>query len=119
MRCSLQRARSLNSKSDIFAHKTPNDINKLSKLQYEIISTSSKYVKQGGHLVYSTCTILKKENQDIVDKFLKNNPDFESVPVNIAINSLKIGDYVQLMPHISDTNGFLSQRSGANETIAN
>jgi 16S rRNA (cytosine967-C5)-methyltransferase len=96
----------LNSKSDILAHKTPNDINKLTKLQYEIISTSSKYVKQGGHLVYSTCTILKKENQDIVDKFLKNNPDFESVPVNIAINSLKIGDYVQLMPHISDTNGF-------------
>lgn len=96
----------LNSRSDIFEHKTLDIINELTKLQYEIISTSSKYVRQGGRLIYSTCTILKKENQDIVNKFLRNNPDFESAPVNIAVNSLNIGNYVQLMPHISDTDGF-------------
>lgn len=96
----------IDSKADIFEHKTQNDINELTKLQYSIISTSSRYVKPGGYLIYSTCTILKKENQDIVNKFLKNNTGFEAEPINISVNSLKIGKYIQLMPHISNTGGF-------------
>lgn len=96
----------ISSKADIFEHKTLDNIEELTKLQYKILSTSAKYVKQGGYLIYSTCTILKRENQDIVDTFLSQNPDFESEPVDIAVDSLKIGNYVQLMPHISNTEGF-------------
>ncbi|HEY8444363.1 MAG TPA: 16S rRNA (cytosine(967)-C(5))-methyltransferase RsmB [Clostridia bacterium] len=96
----------LGSRADIFEHKTLDNIEELTELQLKIISTSAKYVKQGGHLIYSTCTILKRENQDIVDKFLSQNPDFIAEPVKVEVDSMKIGDYVQLMPHISNTDGF-------------
>ncbi|HEY8424002.1 MAG TPA: 16S rRNA (cytosine(967)-C(5))-methyltransferase RsmB [Clostridia bacterium] len=96
----------IGSRADIFEHKTQENIEDLTKLQYQIIAASSKYVKEGGHLVYSTCTILKKENQNIVDRFLIENPDFEAVPINIDVNYIKIGNYAQLIPHISNTDGF-------------
>jgi 16S rRNA (cytosine967-C5)-methyltransferase len=96
----------ISSRADIFEHKTSDNIEELTKLQYEIISTSAKYVKQDGYLIYSTCTILRKENQNIVDRFLSRNTDFESAPVNIAVDAVKIGNYIQLMPHISNTEGF-------------
>ncbi|WP_459076779.1 16S rRNA (cytosine(967)-C(5))-methyltransferase RsmB [Herbivorax alkaliphila] len=46
------------------------------KLQKKILSTSSKYVKKGGIIVYSTCTIEPEENQHVVEEFLKNNEEF-------------------------------------------
>lgn len=96
----------LNSRTDIFEHRTLEGINELTKLQYQILKTSARYLKKGGHLVYSTCTILKRENQDIVNRFLENNYDFEAVPIDIEVNGLKINNYIQLMPYISDTEGF-------------
>lgn len=48
----------------------------LSEIQYDIITASSKYVKSGGRLVYSTCTLRRAENEDITAKFLAENPDF-------------------------------------------
>ena len=49
------------------------------KWQRKILETCSKYLKRGGYLVYSTCSILKGENEDIVNDFIKNNSDFEIV----------------------------------------
>ena len=96
----------LNSRTDIFQHRTQESIKELTDLQYKIIETSSKYVRRGGHLVYSTCTILKRENEQIVNRFLENHPEFKSVPIDIEVKALNLGNYVQLMPHISDTEGF-------------
>lgn len=42
----------------------------------DILNTCSKYLKKGGSLVYSTCSILKEENEDIVNKFVEENTDF-------------------------------------------
>lgn len=56
-----------------------SDITKLPEIQYEILFTASKYLKIDGELVYSTCTVSKKENDFVIDKFLKENPDFEGV----------------------------------------
>lgn len=96
----------LNSRTDIFQHRTQDSIKELTHLQYKIIETSSKYVKDGGHLVYSTCSILKRENEAIVNRFLEHNPEFTSEPIDIKVKALNLGNYVQLMPHISDTEGF-------------
>lgn len=64
-------------KPDIKWQRKQEDVYEISKLQYKILETCSKYLKPGGELVYSTCSILKKENEGVILKFLENNKDFE------------------------------------------
>lgn len=66
-------------KPDIKWQRKKEDIEEISQLQSKILETCSKYLKRGGYLVYSTCSILKGENEDIVNDFIKNNSDFEIV----------------------------------------
>lgn len=60
-------------------YKTYMEIKDLYDIQRDIIRTSAKYVKSGGTLLYSTCTINKKENEEIVNWFLESHPEFEKV----------------------------------------
>ncbi len=53
----------------------------LPEMQYSILENAAKYLKKGGTLVYSTCTILKRENEEIVRRFLDAHPEFEPVPL--------------------------------------
>jgi 16S rRNA (cytosine967-C5)-methyltransferase len=98
-------------KPEIKWNRKENDIKELSTLQYEILNVSKEYVKKGGILMYSTCTILDEENICIINKFLEENKNFkltsiENEVVNIdKINSLKDG-YIQLYPNIHNTDGF-------------
>lgn len=63
-------------KPDIKWRRKKEDKDKIIKLQKKILSTSSKYVKEDGIIVYSTCTIEPEENEHIIEKFLENNKDF-------------------------------------------
>lgn len=56
------------------------DVSRLPEIQYDILSTAAKYLRIGGELVYSTCTVIKEENDFVIDKFLENNPNFVGVP---------------------------------------
>lgn len=67
----------LKRKPDIKWQKKVEDIKEISKVQSQILETCSKYLKPGGTLVYSTCSILKEENDKVIEKFLKNNSNFE------------------------------------------
>lgn len=67
----------LKRKPDIKWQKNVEDIKEISKVQSQILETCSKYLKPGGTLVYSTCSILKEENDKVIEKFLKNNSNFE------------------------------------------
>lgn len=69
----------LKRKPDIKWKRKKEDIEEITKIQEKILETCSKYVKKGGELVYSTCSILKKENEDMIYKFIKNNTNFEIV----------------------------------------
>lgn len=62
----------LKRKPDIKWQRSRNDIQKISIIQFNILNEVSKYLKRGGELVYSTCSILKSENRDVINKFLKN-----------------------------------------------
>lgn len=97
-------------KPDIKLRKEEKDIKDISKLQYEILNTASKYLKQGGILIYSTCTIEKDENINLVNKFLKENSDFELVDFKDLLDSsnclVKNKGYLALFPNINHTDGF-------------
>ena len=84
-------------KPDIKWQRKPEDIEKITEIQKKILNNCSKYLKKDGAMVYSTCSILKEENQDVVDEFLKENSGFyiESNEVhNILPNQEKDGFFI-------------------------
>ena len=84
--------------------------NNLPDIQYSILTNSSKLVKVGGVLVYSTCTLSLKENEFIAKRFLRDNPDFEGVNIDESIlpkeNYLLNKNMVTLFPSNNGTDGF-------------
>ncbi len=88
-------------------YKSLDEIKELIPIQKEILSTASKYVKKGGTLIYSTCSINPNENRKICDWFLKENEDFYSVKVSPETERcIDEGDYLTLLPHINNCDGF-------------
>jgi 16S rRNA (cytosine967-C5)-methyltransferase len=95
------------SKPDIKIGKAERDIEELSRLQYKILDTCSNYVKRGGFLMYSTCTIFEDENNFVADKFLENNKNFEARNIKLLIdNKYKQKKYIQLLPNTDNAEGF-------------
>ena len=84
----------LRRKPDIKWTKTQEDNNTLTKIQRSIIDNSALYVKRGGKLLYSTCTVNKAENEDNVKYFLEKHSDF-----NLVLQR-------QLLPDKDKTDGF-------------
>lgn len=66
----------IHKKPDIKWHRTLADVEELCKIQKQILKNAASYVKPKGVLVYSTCTILREENQEQIIAFLKENPEF-------------------------------------------
>ena len=62
-------------------YKPLSEFAELPAMQYRILENAARYLKKGGTLVYSTCTILKAENEDVVQAFLDTHEDFELVPL--------------------------------------
>lgn len=84
----------LRRKADLRWKKNPNELNHLPALQEKILSGAAKTLKSGGTLLYSTCTILRRENEEVVEKFLAANEDFQLVEMKT------------LLPHVTNTDGF-------------
>ncbi|MBR0261999.1 MAG: 16S rRNA (cytosine(967)-C(5))-methyltransferase RsmB [Selenomonadaceae bacterium] len=88
----------LRRKADIRWKKNPDELKDLPALQEKILSSAAKTLKPGGILLYSTCTIVKRENQDIVEKFLAAHENFRLVEMKT------------LLPHATNTDGFFSAK---------
>lgn len=98
-------------KPDVFLNKSKSDMLTLAGIQYEILNNSAGYVKKGGILQYSTCTILDSENKCVVDKFLSNHPEFELTEINFEnINIYNDNNKYTFYPHMTDTEGFFIAR---------
>ncbi|MFC1749446.1 RsmB/NOP family class I SAM-dependent RNA methyltransferase [Pseudomonadota bacterium] len=79
--------------------------------QAAILEAASQLLKPGGRLVYATCSLLADENENIVDAFLGEHPEFSLLPAKEALpKSVKIemGDYLKLYPHRHNTDGFFA-----------
>lgn len=95
----------IRKKPDIKWHTGPDKIHELVQIQREILSNVKNYVKPGGTLVYSTCTITKEENEQNVDWFLSENSDFELVKLSGSYVNDQNG-MVTLMPISNGPDGF-------------
>ena len=77
----------------------------LPALQSRILSESAKYVRAGGTLVYSTCTLRPEENERVVEKFLSSHPEFSLVPFAVGDLSAENG-MLTTYPHRHGMDGF-------------
>lgn len=85
--------------------KSPEEIAGLPAIQGEILENLSRYVRPGGILLYSTCTILREENEEIVTQFLKKHPNFSPTAFSIEGRDAINGCYT-FYPNIDGTDGF-------------
>ena len=86
------------------------DIEEIKKIQFEILSNCSKYLKEGGELVYSTCSILKQENEEVINKFIKENNSFIIEKIDLKNKNFlkkvsKFDKYLQIYQN-TKTDGF-------------
>lgn len=73
-------------------YKELDSVKELPNLQYKILETSSKYLKNGGKILYSTCTLNKRENEKVVEKFLNSNKEFKLIESKTMFPSEYGGD---------------------------
>lgn len=97
---------------DLKWRQTPEDLAELTVKQANILARAAKLVKSGGRLIYSTCSLLSDENEQIAEQFLAAHPDFKLVNATEILNqqqiALETGQYLKLLPHLHQTDGFFA-----------
>lgn len=85
-------------------YKDLDSVKELPEIQYNILNTTCRYLKNGGRLVYSTCTLNKKENEHITAKFLQDNQAFKLIREQTYFPASRSGDgfYFAVMEKIND-----------------
>ena len=89
---------------DVFLNKDEKCVEELADTQRKIIENAAKYLKVGGRMVYSTCTLFKEENEDVVNDFLAKNDGFTLEKIDV-LDRIDGGKYknndgtIQILPH--------------------
>ncbi len=87
-------------------YKSEKEIEGLYDIQLQILKTSARYLKTGGILVYSTCSVNKKENEDVVLRFLKDNDEFELVRFSVLDGEKENNGMRTILPEDYNSDGF-------------
>lgn len=95
----------IRKKPDI-RYKSPDDLFTLTVAQSTILENAARYVKPGGTLIYSTCTILPEENGQVVDGFLSGHPEFSRETFTLPAPMGEQPGELTLWPHRHGTDGF-------------
>ena len=97
---------------DVKWRQTPEAVVEMNAKQIAILSSAARLVKGGGRLVYGTCSLLDEENEAIVEQFLVAHEDFSLMTMKDVLAEQKIalemGDYLKLLPHVHQTDGFFA-----------
>lgn len=105
----------MRKKPEIRWNRTFDDIQNIGAVQEAILNASSKYLKIGGIMVYSTCTVLEEENLGMVQRFLNNNRNFvmeditDLIPDKLRNENCRNG-YLNLYPNVHGIDGFFISR---------
>jgi len=99
-------------KPDIKWKRAPEDIPALVELQNALMENAARLVKPGGHLIYSTCTIERAENQQVVEEFLERHPEFVLERADTILPAAVVEDegYMQTFPHRHGVDGMFGAR---------
>lgn len=107
----------IRSKPDIKYSKQPEDVERLQEIQLAILKEASGLLQDDGKLVYSTCTIGTKENEEVVQQFLEQHPEFQVDPAfleeaaALETEEVHLTSYgLQLFPHTFPSDGFFITR---------
>lgn len=97
----------LHRRADARWNHTEKNIEELSILQAQLLANAANFVKPGGKLVYATCTIHPLENENIIESFLTNNPDWQTEPIilDLPIESTAEG-WLKVWPQRQQMDGF-------------
>jgi len=98
---------------DVKWRQDESAIAEMHEKQVSILDGASRLVKGGGRLVYATCSLLNEENDAVAKQFIETHPDFELVPMSKVlaeqkIANLEMDDYLKLLPHKHQTDGFFA-----------
>jgi 16S rRNA (cytosine967-C5)-methyltransferase len=97
---------------DVKWRQKEDAILEMQEKQIGILDGAARLLKGGGRLVYATCSLLEEENQRVAENFLATHPEFDLVPMSTVLAEQKIplemGDYLVLLPHIHQTDGFFA-----------
>lgn len=96
----------VDTRPDVKLFRSSVDISELMKLQYAILSNCSNYVRVGGYLVYSTCTLFDHENGQNIRKFLQDHDNFDYGCINLPEFQADGKPYYQFLPHRDGVQGF-------------
>lgn len=86
-------------KPDIKWNKNIEDIKELSKIQLEILENAKEYLKVNGFLLYSTCSLSKLENEDVIQNFINKNKNFKII-------KFRDKEILKLFPSVDRSDGF-------------
>lgn len=98
------------SKPDVLLSRKPGDIASLASLQYDILSAAADYVRHGGLLCYSTCTVTRAENEDVLRRFLAARKDFTAERAALPFAAADEDGFLRLTPQGSGCDGFFAGR---------
>lgn len=93
-------------KPDIRYNKAAMDFDSLKSIQLQILDSVCQTLKIGGIITYSTCTIIAKENQEVVREFLANHPNFEQVSLEHYLADIMVDGCLLITPELFETDGF-------------
>jgi 16S rRNA (cytosine967-C5)-methyltransferase len=98
----------LRSRPDARWRKTPEGVAEVAALQARILDVAADSLREGGRLVYSTCTVSERENERQIEDFLARHADFTPIDLSAPYPALrwKGSGFLQSLPHRHDTDGF-------------
>ena len=93
-----------------------SEIERVNGVQRAVLRAAARLLKPGGRLVYATCSLLARENQQVVEEFIAEHPEFRLVPAATALRAQSIGvdqaarfaPYFVMLPHLHGTDGFFA-----------
>lgn len=93
-----------------------DELARVNAIQVNVLRAASRLVKPGGRLVYATCSLLAVENQEVVETFLRENPEFALLPASEVLQSQGIAldhserfaPWFVMLPHLHGTDGFFA-----------
>jgi 16S rRNA (cytosine967-C5)-methyltransferase len=104
-------------KPDLKWRKTEQDIAAIVTIQHQLLAAVASLLKKGGILVYSTCTLNRAENEQVISAFLHKHPDFlaynrwpQAFPADLVERAEKQTGSLQILPHEYDSDGFFIAR---------